>query len=63
MSITLIIRNHQEDRPATNEEIGALFLNCHLDGSGRADIDIDQGKNKCALDGGWKYEIRLEATE
>jgi hypothetical protein len=39
MSIQIYVHNETYDRPASIEEIEALFLNCYSDGSGMADID------------------------
>jgi len=39
MSIRLYVFNDEANRPATIEEIERLFLNCHNEGTGTADID------------------------
>jgi hypothetical protein len=42
MSIRIRVFNEEANRRATIEEIEQLFINCHTDGTGVADIDYMQ---------------------
>ncbi|CAG9205465.1 hypothetical protein BGLA2_1720053 [Burkholderia gladioli] len=50
MAFTLYVHHIEEDRPATQEEIERLLLNCWSDGSGKVSLDTVL-PNGIAMDG------------